>query len=282
MVLTAYTALSPGTGLSCPRHRRDAKHRRQLDTSVGVSGPHGFAVRSSPFQKPLDGLGTSPAEALAKADKRALVRRAPRVHRIPFPTSVTIAKRPSEWERDGVSPTPDFRFGKTEIFLRRGLDKGKERSNKRAVICPSGGRRFLYCNGANSKSVPRMLRNAPPLAAWCAADPGSILWARCRSRLSGAPLKRRCAASGTQGETPSSRHSGRAKREPIANSKNVPRMLRNTRLSRVALLIRGPSCRARWWSRLSGAPPKRRCAASGTRPHLMLRQPEPAVITLPP
>jgi hypothetical protein len=40
---TAYTALSPVTGLSCHRHRRDTS--RQLDASVGASGPHGFAVR---------------------------------------------------------------------------------------------------------------------------------------------------------------------------------------------------------------------------------------------
>jgi hypothetical protein len=42
MVLTAYIALSPGTGLSCPVVRGSL---RQLDTSVGVSGPHDFAVR---------------------------------------------------------------------------------------------------------------------------------------------------------------------------------------------------------------------------------------------
>jgi hypothetical protein len=42
---TAYFALSPVTGLSCHRHRRDAKHHRQLDASVGASGPHDFAVR---------------------------------------------------------------------------------------------------------------------------------------------------------------------------------------------------------------------------------------------
>jgi hypothetical protein len=42
---TAYTALSPVTGLSCHRHRRDTS--RQLDASVGASGPHGFAVRVS-------------------------------------------------------------------------------------------------------------------------------------------------------------------------------------------------------------------------------------------
>jgi hypothetical protein len=40
---TAYTALSPVTGLSCHRHRRDTSHR--LDASVGAPGPHGFAVR---------------------------------------------------------------------------------------------------------------------------------------------------------------------------------------------------------------------------------------------
>ncbi len=44
---TAYFALSSGTGLSCPRHQRDAKHHRQLDASVGAPGPHGFAVRKT-------------------------------------------------------------------------------------------------------------------------------------------------------------------------------------------------------------------------------------------
>src|SRR5580704_7410031 len=45
MVLTAYFVLSPGTGLFCPRHQRDAKHHRQLSASVGAPGPHDFAVR---------------------------------------------------------------------------------------------------------------------------------------------------------------------------------------------------------------------------------------------
>jgi len=52
---------------------RDAKHRRQLDASVGASGPHDFAVRLT---------------------RRSSTRRRS-VHRIPRPTSVTIAKRPS-------------------------------------------------------------------------------------------------------------------------------------------------------------------------------------------
>jgi hypothetical protein len=40
---TAYFALSPVTGLSCHRHRRN--YFRQLDASVGASGPHDFTVR---------------------------------------------------------------------------------------------------------------------------------------------------------------------------------------------------------------------------------------------
>ena len=43
MVLTAYSALSPVTGLVC--HRRLRKGSRKLDASVGASGPHDFAVR---------------------------------------------------------------------------------------------------------------------------------------------------------------------------------------------------------------------------------------------
>ena len=45
VVLTAYFVLAPETGLYCLRRRRDAKHHRQLDISVGISGPHDFAVR---------------------------------------------------------------------------------------------------------------------------------------------------------------------------------------------------------------------------------------------
>jgi hypothetical protein len=70
MVLTVSFVLSPVTGLFCHRHRAVA---RQLDASVGASGPHDFAVRVS----------------VARPARR-------RVHRIPPPTSVTIAKRPSE------------------------------------------------------------------------------------------------------------------------------------------------------------------------------------------
>src|SRR5205085_1387532 len=45
MVLTVSFALSPVTGLSC--HCRQRKYFRQLDASVGASGPHDFAVREA-------------------------------------------------------------------------------------------------------------------------------------------------------------------------------------------------------------------------------------------
>jgi len=46
---TVSFVLSPVTWLFCHRHRRDAEHRRQLDTCIGVSGPHDFAVRLASF-----------------------------------------------------------------------------------------------------------------------------------------------------------------------------------------------------------------------------------------
>ena len=44
MVLTVSFVVFPETGLCCLRHRRDAKHLRRLDTSVGVSERYDFAV----------------------------------------------------------------------------------------------------------------------------------------------------------------------------------------------------------------------------------------------
>ncbi len=65
---TAYFVLSPGTGLSCPRHLRDAKHHRKLDASVGAPGPHDFAVRdpASPEASP----GLRPPEQQRRRSKR--------------------------------------------------------------------------------------------------------------------------------------------------------------------------------------------------------------------
>jgi hypothetical protein len=45
LVLTAYSALSPGTGLSCPRHPQRPSELCELSASVGAPGPHGLTVR---------------------------------------------------------------------------------------------------------------------------------------------------------------------------------------------------------------------------------------------
>jgi hypothetical protein len=49
MVLTVSFALSPVTGLFC--HRRLQRCLRELDASVGASGPHDFAVRVSAIRQ---------------------------------------------------------------------------------------------------------------------------------------------------------------------------------------------------------------------------------------
>src|SRR5947207_15045235 len=69
MVLTVSFVISPVIGLFC--HRRQQVTTCQLDASVEASGPHDFAVRVSTFRQACFS-----------------------VHRIPYPTSVTIAKRP--------------------------------------------------------------------------------------------------------------------------------------------------------------------------------------------
>jgi hypothetical protein len=88
MVLTAYFALSPVTRLSC--HRRLADTSAKLDASVGASGPHDFAVRKI----------------------SAFVNAPPHVHRIPYPTSVTIAIRPSH--EDGTAVDVEVIWVKSE------------------------------------------------------------------------------------------------------------------------------------------------------------------------
>jgi hypothetical protein len=86
--LIAYSPRRPGFLASVAREQ-DA---RELDASVGASGPHAFAVRL-----------------------RRIRQSAIRVHRIPPPTFVTIAKRPSsEAGRGGYES--DLGQAKTDIF----------------------------------------------------------------------------------------------------------------------------------------------------------------------
>jgi hypothetical protein len=98
MVLTVYFALFPAIGLSCRRRLADTSAK--LDASVETSEPHDFTVR----EPRRSSFGTG------------------RVHRIPSPTSVTIAKRPSSgtgWVRYSFD-LGEARSGK---FFRRGLDR---------------------------------------------------------------------------------------------------------------------------------------------------------------
>jgi hypothetical protein len=93
MVLTVSFVVSPETGLCCLRHRHDDMHHRQLGISVGMSGRHDFAVRDRCIRLLHD-----------------------RVHRIPRPTFVTIAKRPSFGARDVDNSAADFIGVEAEYF----------------------------------------------------------------------------------------------------------------------------------------------------------------------
>jgi hypothetical protein len=102
MVLTASFVLSLVTGLGC--HHRFADCSAKLDASVGASGPHDFAVRTSAVRPCKD-----------------CTRRC-HVHRIPHPTSVTTAKRPSceaGWRINKAVSTKR----RNEIFFPTGLDR---------------------------------------------------------------------------------------------------------------------------------------------------------------
>ena len=72
------------------------KHRRRVDAGVEASRPRGFVVRSSAF-----------------------VSCAIRGHRIPRPTSVTIAIRPSWWARDGRRDASDLPDATSEMVCDR-------------------------------------------------------------------------------------------------------------------------------------------------------------------
>jgi hypothetical protein len=110
MVLTAYSALSPVTGLSC--HRRPRKLPSANLTPASGRQDH----------------TTSPSAS------GALRRCVPSASTASRPAFVTIASRPSVG-RDGARYIPDFYFGKTEIFFRKGLDK---RPNAKSRTAPDG------------------------------------------------------------------------------------------------------------------------------------------------
>ena len=70
---TTYFVLSPVTGLFC--HRRFADNPAKLDTSVGVSGPHDFAVRHSFIRRLKPPRPSHPAPRFVTIAKRPLCER---------------------------------------------------------------------------------------------------------------------------------------------------------------------------------------------------------------
>src|ERR1700720_24296 len=117
MVLTAYVGLSPVTGLFCHRHSQ----------SEVLSLP-GWAKQNSANLTLASGRQDHtilPSAAIVSrqraVDRSQIQRTRPaipshakrcRVHRIPCPTSVTIAKRPSVW--DGMARILDVIWGEWE------------------------------------------------------------------------------------------------------------------------------------------------------------------------
>jgi hypothetical protein len=109
MVLTVSFALSPVIGLVCHRHLADTSAK--LDAGVEASGPHDFAVRERLPQKHSTALVPVPPKFLGRRISAARLAPPPRPPH-PVPTSVTIAKRPSEW--DGMAGNMDVIWGKGE------------------------------------------------------------------------------------------------------------------------------------------------------------------------
>ena len=90
----------------------------KLDASLGAPEPHDFAVRFTAVRlRALRSLtGSTPALRSPRARGHC------RVHRIPFPTSVTIAKRPSVGQ-DGFGYAADLGQRRREIFLQSHIDE---------------------------------------------------------------------------------------------------------------------------------------------------------------
>ncbi len=119
MVLTAYVELSPVTGRFCHRHQRikfclspvGPTQLRRLDTSVGVSGPHDFAVRcniSRPHAVDRSRAFRQPALQSRRAQNAAASTAS-------LPASVTIAIRPCSgvgWREfvEMICPTGEAKY----------------------------------------------------------------------------------------------------------------------------------------------------------------------------
>ena len=130
---TAYIVLSPENGLCCHRRSREALASRKLDTSVGVSGPHDFAVRNN----------------IARPHARSA--RDPSRPPHPAPHVRDDRDTPLLWARDGRADSADLPDGESEIFFVRGMDR-------KLLICPSG----FFCASGHLSSSFRGVRSTSP------------------------------------------------------------------------------------------------------------------------
>jgi hypothetical protein len=166
---TAYGALSPETNSSCLRHRR-------ID---GFANPVGLAKTSADLT-PATGARTTRFSIVRLPRRRSLTGQSPpcnpyqrsgrcRVHRIPCPTSVTIAIRPS-W-RAGNGRVVGLIWVEREEVYFRGEDwtgqimligLGKLDRTKTALRDPSAG----FCWSPAVRRMGRAKRNPSPLSNW--------------------------------------------------------------------------------------------------------------------
>jgi hypothetical protein len=114
MVLTVSFVLSPVIGLSCHRHRCDAKHHHLLDASVE-------AFRTTRLRRPPQAPSSS----------------APSASTASRPAFVTIASRPSGG-RDERAIEMILSKAKAEYFSQEGW----------TLICPTGGLDLARHSGA--------------------------------------------------------------------------------------------------------------------------------------
>src|SRR5258705_6529656 len=117
---------SPVTGLFCHRHPQKCSlsapgradmPSRELDASVGASGPHDFAVRSNRLSSARSMITHKSFDPPCDPFARKTLPRPPH----PTPTFVMMANAPLVG-RDGEGSRCDLGWTKTEIFLQRGMD----------------------------------------------------------------------------------------------------------------------------------------------------------------
>jgi hypothetical protein len=134
MVLAAYFVLSlVSRALLPPSSAQCVRHCRQLDASVGASGPHDFAVRGITVLTKISD-GHESRRSSSEGGKAPFVFRHLRGHRIPRSTFVTIAIRPSDEAGRPESVMLCLANGEAKYFFR----KGWTAIRASAPICPGG------------------------------------------------------------------------------------------------------------------------------------------------